>query len=333
MFAERYGLESAQHPLTSCLFVVQQRIVNNVLSSGTDPYIKILGASEEPVVTTEGETLHISTGTCQAPDTAVSREGTSTTEGSKEAPSTLSSSSATTTTTMLTTGLAASLLVPRGQLFSTLLVTSLLCLGNVAPALGQEEEDCTPTLEIEIGVPAGTETTPKFGATDHYVEANVDTVIWEWYDPNREAVLTIQSGETVTVEGITSVCGHDYAKMIRGDPAVEEMFSWYFNETLVTKAEPKLPGSGPHPVTGPVAVAGAEPGDVLQVDILEVDPRKNPVSGKTYGSNAQKFNGYHFRHPYRDGTPYVKGNGAYEALTVMEFVEDENSNMLWGKPV
>lgn len=35
-----------------------------------------------------------------------------------------------------------------------------------------------------------------------------------------------------------------------------------------------------HIMTGPIYVCGAEPGDVLQVDILDLMPRKNPVSGK-----------------------------------------------------
>jgi acetamidase/formamidase len=40
-------------------------------------------------------------------------------------------------------------------------------------------------------------------------------------------------------------------------------------------------GQGVHVMTGPIYVCGAEPGDVLQVDILELTPRKNPATGKT----------------------------------------------------
>ena len=36
----------------------------------------------------------------------------------------------------------------------------------------------------------------------------------------------------------------------------------------------------------PIYVCDAEPGDVLEVDILDLVPRKNPSTGKTYGSNA-----------------------------------------------
>lgn len=97
----------------------------------------------------------------------------------------------------------------------------------------------------------------------------------------------------------------------------------------------QLPGSGVHLVTGPIEVIGAEPGDVLQVDILELDPRINPATGKTYGTNSQKFAGYHYNSAIgemRDGKPYVRTGGT-EAITVMEFIEDEEGAMLWGKPV
>lgn len=119
----------------------------------------------------------------------------------------------------------------------------------------------------------------------------------------------MESGETITVEVITHHSGHDYAKMIRGDRAIEEIFAWEADESLVNKTEPKLPGSGVHLVTGPIEVVGAEPGDVVQVDILELDPRPNP-DGRTFGTNSQKFAGYQYRPgTKRDGTPYVRTGG------------------------
>lgn len=42
-------------------------------------------------------------------------------------------------------------------------------------------------------------------------------------------------------------------------------------------------GDGVHVMTGPIYVCGAEPGDVLQIDILDLKPRPNPSTGKTYG--------------------------------------------------
>jgi Acetamidase/Formamidase family len=183
--------------------------------------------------------------------------------------------------------------------------------------------DCTPSLQLEISLPQGATTSSKFGETDHYLAATVDTVTWGYYDPNAIAQLTMESGETVTVEVITHHSGHDYAKMIRGDPAVEEIFYWEANQTLENKNEPKLPGSGVHLVTGPIEVAGAEVGDVIQIDILELDPRYNPETGRCFGTNSQKFAGYQYMvGEMRDGTPYVTTGGT-EAITVFEFLEDD----------
>jgi hypothetical protein len=148
---------------------------------------------------------------------------------------------------------------------------------------------CTPSLEIEISIPAGSEVTPSFGATDHTLEATLDTVTWGYYDINKLSQKSMNSGETITVEIITHHAGHDYEKMIKGDPNVEEIFYWATGTTLVDKPEAKLPGAGVHLITGPIEVIGAEPGDIVQVDILELDPRNNPLSGKCYGSNSQKF--------------------------------------------
>jgi acetamidase/formamidase len=62
-------------------------------------------------------------------------------------------------------------------------------------------------------------------------------------------------------------------------------------------------------MTGPIHVCGAEPGDVLQVDILDLWPRKNPKSGKTYGVNAAASWGYQWRQPWKSGvdTWHVQG--------------------------
>ena len=75
----------------------------------------------------------------------------------------------------------------------------------------------------------------------------------------------MESDETITVEVITHHSGHDYAKMIRGDPAIEEIFFWEASQTLLDKPEPKLPGSGVHLVTGPIEVVRAMPNDIIRL--------------------------------------------------------------------
>lgn len=80
----------------------------------------------------------------------------------------------------------------------------------------------------------------KTEKTDHYLAATVDTVTWGYYDPNATPKVTMNSGETITVEVISHHSSHDYAKMIRGDPAVEEVFAWEIGQSLLEKNEPKV---------------------------------------------------------------------------------------------
>lgn len=51
-------------------------------------------------------------------------------------------------------------------------------------------------------------------------------------------------------------------------------------------------GDGSHILTGPIAVAGAVPGDVIAVKILALRPRVNPNTGKSFGVNAATWFGY-----------------------------------------
>jgi len=308
------------------------------LAAGAEPYVKILGASQEPTVTTEDGVLTISSGKCDAGDPAVTDAPFASPTAAPPTVDTPTTETSSASSRSLTTalGLSAVTMFSSGRYTATAATAlTLLASAQLAHGAGHLPAECNPSLSIEVGVPAGASTTEKFGETDHYLAATVDTVVWGYFDPNATAdtsPVTMSSGETITVEVITHHSGHDYAKMIRGDPAIEEIFYWEANQTTFNKPEPKLPGSGVHLITGPINIDGAMPGDIVQVDILELDPRPN-ADGKTYGTNSQKFAGYQYRlGEKRDGTPYTRAGGT-EAITVFEFVEDESGNMLYGKPV
>jgi hypothetical protein len=284
--------------------------------AGTSPFLKIIGASEQPSVETVDGVLTISTESCDNPTFAPT-----------EAPSEDPTSSA---ITFLPVGIMASFLAPRWSS----LIFALSFAGSLTGAYGQGDT-CMPSIEIEISMPDAAIATTSFGMTDHYLAATVETVRWGYFDSTAPFTTTMASGETVTVEVITHHSGHDYAKMIRGDDAVAEIFYWANNTSLEEKPVPKLAGTGVHLITGPIEVTGAEPGDVVEVQILELDPRKNPATGKTYGTNSQKFAGYQYNSLTgfkRDETPYVRTGGT-EAITVFEFVETDSGEMAYGKPV
>lgn len=89
---------------------------------------------------------------------------------------------------------------------------------------------------------------------DHHVAATDENVHTTW-DNAHEPVLTVESGTVLEFECRDATDGH-----LTADSTVEDV------HTLAETA------SG-HPLTGPVAVAGAEPGDVLAVDLLDFEHR------------------------------------------------------------
>lgn len=100
----------------------------------------------------------------------------------------------------------------------------------------------------------------------HRLVATPATVHWGFFDPRLAPALTIASGDLVAVEAVTHHAGD--APDLLMDAGIEAIFAQVDDR-----------GPGPHLLTGPIAVAGARPGDVLQVDILEATPRL------AYGSN------------------------------------------------
>jgi acetamidase/formamidase len=111
----------------------------------------------------------------------------------------------------------------------------------------------------------------------HDLPATPATVHWGFFDASLEPVLTVRSGDLVRIEALTHHAGD--APDLLMDEGIERVF-----------AEVTDRGPGPHLLTGPIAVAGARAGDVLQVDILSADPRLG------FGSN---FAG-HWGHLHRD---------------------------------
>jgi acetamidase/formamidase len=90
------------------------------------------------------------------------------------------------------------------------------------------------------------------------VPANVH---WGYYDAAVKPALKIASGDTVRVE--TMVAGGLERLKLAGVPDAEIPDSLKQIEKSVTDR-----GPGAHPLTGPIYVDGAEPGDVLEVRIL-----------------------------------------------------------------
>jgi acetamidase/formamidase len=86
-------------------------------------------------------------------------------------------------------------------------------------------------------------------ATHHLLAPDPPHYAW---DNNLKPRLTIGSGDTITFETRDAADGHFRPESTSADVATYEFRG--------------------HPLTGPVYVEGARPGDVLQVEVLEVRP-------------------------------------------------------------
>lgn len=169
-------------------------------------------------------------------------------------------------------------------------------------------------------IAAECETTSDATATepqDHYLPVNADNVHWGYFSQSLEPRLVINSGDVVTVETLTHHANDDASLMVEGDPGAESVYAWTEDFKGVDRrgagsTDPAVyengsgQGFGVHILTGPIYICGAEPGDVVEVEILEVMPRPsaNPeYTGRTFGSNAAAWWGYHYSELIEDPKP------------------------------
>ena len=99
----------------------------------------------------------------------------------------------------------------------------------------------------------------------HTVACRPNNCHWGFFDAALPPVLTVASGDTVAVDCV-SAGGRD---ILPTDPAFEILDDQRAIHGALTQR------LGGHVMTGPIAVDGAEPGDVLQIDILSIECRQN----------------------------------------------------------
>ncbi len=113
-------------------------------------------------------------------------------------------------------------------------------------------------------------------AAEHTLLASPQTIQFGHFDASVKPVLTIESGDIVTIETATQIDPVEVDASGAVPPsAVPQYVRDIFNQV-------KDRGPGPHVLTGPIFVNGAEPGDVLEVRILQIDLATD------YGYNTQR---------------------------------------------
>jgi acetamidase/formamidase len=121
---------------------------------------------------------------------------------------------------------------------------------------------------------------PGKGGKVHLLPATLETTQWGWFDNAQAPVLKVDSGDTVVLETMM----HSHNQVVPGR-TIEE----------IKKLRTDHPGRGPHTITGPIYVNGAEPGDVLKVRLNKIVPRAYGVSFNVPGMFGQ------FPKEYQDG--------------------------------
>lgn len=187
----------------------------------------------------------------------------------------------------------------------------------------------SPLLAQDCGTPPDT-------ATHHHIPATADTVHWGFFSQTLEPKAVVHSGDFVTIETLTHHANDDAARMVTGDPGAESVFGWTAEQKNVDRRgagpmDASIEGRGAgegfgvHILTGPIYVCGAEPGDVLEVKILDLAPRPsgNPeFAGKTFGSNAAAWWGFHYNDMIEEPRPR-------EVITIYEI--DATGQRNWAK--
>jgi acetamidase/formamidase len=143
--------------------------------------------------------------------------------------------------------------------------------GAGATSSGTPAPGAVPVLQPGTGTRPG----------DHYLGSEVDQVLWG-YVPTVESksVLQMKSGQTITIDTVS----HEGILEDQGRNPVEYFGSHGVAESNVlqdavdiasgySRTPRNFDVDGPHVVTGPVFIDGAQPGDVLKIETLEATPR------------------------------------------------------------
>jgi acetamidase/formamidase len=97
------------------------------------------------------------------------------------------------------------------------------------------------------------------------LQAAPSTVVWGYYSAKAKPVLTVHSGDTLRIQTL-STCGSTERLQEEGVAAADIPT---YNTDIYREVKDRGPGG--HILTGPVEIAEAEPGDVLEVQILKID--------------------------------------------------------------
>ena len=98
-------------------------------------------------------------------------------------------------------------------------------------------------------------------ANNHFIKASPSTVHWGYFDAELMPAMEVHSGDTIVLNSVS------------GGPDNLPSNEYYVPPELFEIHENVPKKMHGHILTGPIRVKGAKPGQVLQVDILDINLR------------------------------------------------------------
>jgi acetamidase/formamidase len=129
-----------------------------------------------------------------------------------------------------------------------LLIAGAFALGVGLPGHAQQKPKPKPKAAAARAATAPT-------GKHYWIHPNKDNTQWGWLDPTLKPILTINSGDRVSVE-----TWYHGLNRISKPLSMDE----------IIKVRLASDGGGWHSVTGPIFVNGAEPGDTIEIRILKI---------------------------------------------------------------
>lgn len=158
----------------------------------------------------------------------------------------------------------------------TFQLIAAICLSMLLAAIvvAEQNPNCFPFLP---GIPNQQSMIAPAKAIDtkgktYILPATPATTQWGYFDSSQPPVLTIKSGDSVVIETMAASDN----QVVPGATIDQIM-----------QIQNAIPGRGPHTVTGPIYIEGAEPGDVLRIHFNKIVPR--PYASNNTGRGKGLF--------------------------------------------
>jgi acetamidase/formamidase len=153
----------------------------------------------------------------------------------------------------------------------------------LAASIAVAQQPPPPSQSAQAPVPLAPASTPeqeklrvvpakRLPGKVHVLPATLETTTWGWFNNAQPPVLHVDSGDTIIFETMM----HSHNQIVPGTTIDQ-----------IKKLRTDFPGRGPHTLTGPVYIEGAEPGMVLKVKINKIVPRAYAMNFNVPGMFGQ----------------------------------------------